>query len=459
MAKIKKAPKVGEKAPKVEKETVTVDQAVEYVNSVNPDRVAQNTAGLDPNRRMDLIRTMHETFRQDQMAPQHTGFSPEAVGQINKINAAMQVAALVCEVTLAKNEFTMLMSPEMVEQIKLIGGEMGVSLKENLLPAPNENNEVAVPSAAITVSKETKKAAEEEAELVESKPIVDPTQIKTKEDLCKALGFILADAKACARPYDRIVRLIDFYTSYLYFTAGDDQAKKDEIKNMPKDQLFSKAIEEMGTLPFSSFILAKLMYTETSKTKSPIPAFCMFRRASLNQTTGYPTVEDKLAASFVRILVSAYANVLIANDTESIATCNESIKVLSKNKKQNAKAIEKEENKIKAYTAAIESYREVISYVTNPEGKDIENFVEAYNNKDHENYKFARRVGHNIFDTYYPGIKMQTVKPEILVNNLHQYAGVIVNMFRDPLAQLQLYSESNITELEFVEEKGEEAKK
>ena len=453
MAKIKKTPPVGEKAPKVEKEKI--DPVVELMNGTDKERIAKNVTGLDPNHRMDLIKTMHETFRKDPMAPEHTGFSPEAVGEINKLNAMMQIAALVCEVTLAKNEFTMLLPVREVEKLKLISAEMDISIKTNLLPAPDENGNVAVPTAAIVVGKETKESIKEENKLIESEPVIDPTQIKNKEELHKSLAFILADSKTCPRPYDRIVRLIDFYRSYLYIAAGEDKEKKEEIKSMASDQLFSDAIKEIGTLTFSSFILARGLYTETSKTKSPIPAFCMFRTASLNKTTGYPTVEDNLVASFVRILVATYANILTQRDKESIETCKESIKILSKNKKQNEKAIEKEQNKIKDYEGMIESYREVVGYVTDPSSENIDDFENAYDNKEHEDYKLIRRISHNIFDAYYPGIDIKTVEKDVLMHNLQQYAGVIINMFRDPLAQLQEYSESNIQELVFVKEEKE----
>lgn len=461
------APKAAAPAPKVEipnsteqkgateKKAQTVENENEFLMSMTEEQREQYLQGLDPNHRMDLIKVMHETFRTDPMAPSHTGFSAEAVANINKINAAMQVGALICEIGIAKNPFTMLMPPAMVENIKLIGAEMGVSLKTNLLPAPNKDGNIEVPSAAIVIDPKTKKAAKEEMKVIEEKPELNPQKIKNEEELKKAAIYVLADTKTNARPYNRINAAIDLYYSWLYFQAADDAAKE-ELKKQSKVVLFDKLTKIIGPCPFSMEGMSKILFNETSKTKSPIPAFCMLRNNSMD-SNGNPTIEDNLVAGFVKILIRWNAEGRIAETKESIAVCKDNIEVLSKNKKQNKVAIEKEEQKIKDYEAVIDSYNETVTYVMEPSSHLADVLPEAYDDTKHDDFKAVRRMVQQLFGTYYPGIDLKTVDKECVKHNGQQYIGVVLNFFRDPGSQFQNYTESNIVELKMQEEETKKA--
>lgn len=459
MARNGKAPKKGAEAPKVKvvnKEEKKTEEVLDFTSSMTKEQLQSRAAGLDPNHRMDMIRVMHETFRMDPMAPTHTGFSAEAVTQINKINAAMQVSALICELTLAKNEFTMLMPAPMVESIKSIGAEMGIHVNTKLLPAPDANGNVKVPSKAISVDAETKKSVKEEAKIMEEKPELNPQKIKDEEGLRKAAIYVLADTKTNVRPYNRICAAIDLYYSWLYFQAADEAAKE-SLKSTPKATLFEQLTGILGKCPFSMEGMSKILFNVTSMTKTPVSAFCMLRNNSLDSSTGRPTIDDSLVADFVRILVRWNATSRIETDNESIETCKNNIAVLSKNKKQNAAAITKEEEKIKAYEAAIESYNDVIKFVTEPESHYADVLPEAYDNVEHEDYKTCRRLVGEIFKTYFPDVEIKNVDKECLLRNGQQYIGVILNFFRDPLSQFKNYTESNIVEIVMKsdEESGE----
>lgn len=448
------APKVEnttESAPKTDKKTSKAtkkedDGIVNLLKDMPEGQRQQYLAGLDPNRRMDLIRVMHETFRTDPMAASHTGFGQEAVNSINKINAAMQVGALVCELVVAKNPFTALMPATMVEAIKQIGGEVGVHLNTNLLPAPDKDGNIEVPSKAIELTKEAKKAATEEAKVLAEKPETNPEKIQNEEELKKAAQYVLADAKTNIRPYDRLTAGIELYRSWLYFQATDDAAKE-EIKSRSRLILLQGLIKILGKCPYSIDGIGKLLFKATAQTKSPISAFSMFRNSSLEKATGRPTIEDSACADFVKSLVTWNGNSLEKEDEESIEICKQNIDALSKNAKQNAAAIEKEKTKIEGYTAAIETYKEVIGFVTNPEGDLAKNLPEIYNDPDHPDYAIARRVVADIFKTYYPGVEIKSVEEKCLLHNVQQYIGVILNFFRDPMEQLKGYSEGDITEL------------
>ena len=456
MAKEKKMPKSGAEAPKVEepKKDVTKAEIMDFtklLESMSPEQAQAHVTGLDPNRRMDLIRVMHETFRMDKMAAVHTGFTPEAVNVINKLNAAMQVGAVICEIVIAQNPFTMLMPPQMVENMKQLSSEMGFKLNMNLLPSPNKDGNIEVPSTAISVDNDTKKSVKEEEKVMNEKPELDPAKINDEEGLKKAVIYTLADTRTNVRPYDRINAAIDMYYSWLYFHASDEAAKA-KLKDTPRAILFKELTEAMGSCPFSISGISKILYNTVAETKSPVSAFCLLRNNSLEKATGRPTIEDSVVADFVKVLVTWHAKSRIESENESIAICKQNIETLSKNKKQNKAAIEKEQQKIKDYEAAISCHKEVIEFVNNPSSDLADVLPEAYDNKDHENYKTVRRLVHNIFSTYYNGIDVKTVEPECLKRNMQQYVGVILNFFRDSAESFKNYNESNITELVFKEE-------
>lgn len=451
------APKVEE--PKVEEQTgadVNAQGIETFLKDMSKEEQEKYYQGLDPNHRMDLIKVMHETFRADPMASTHTGFSAEAVTKINKINAAMQVGALICEIGIAKNPFTMLMPPAMVENIKLIGAEMGVSLKTNLLPAPNKDGVIEVPSTAVVVDQKTKKEVKEETKIVEEKPELNPDKIADEDGLRKAAIYVLADTKTNVKPYSRINAVIDLYYSWLYFQAADEDAKN-KLKERSRIDLFEELTKIIGPCPFSMHGISNLLFNETSKTKSPIPAFCMLRNNSMD-TKGYPTIDDQTVADFVKVLIKWNAASKIADTNESIEVCKANIEALSKNKKQNKTAIENEEKKIENHKLVIESINETVNYVTNASGNTADVFMEAYDNKDHDDYKLTHRLAQQLFHTYYPGVDIKDVDKDCMMHNAQQYIGVVTNFFRDSLSQLIDYKESNIVELK-MKETNEEPKK
>ena len=412
---------------------------------------------------MDLIRVMHETFRVDPKAAAHTGFSQEAVNKINKINAAMQIGVLITEVTTSKNEFTMLMPPAMVETIKEIGAEVGVMLDTKLLPAPDEEGNIKVPSKAVVVNKETKKAAAEEAAVIEELPEFDPSKINSDEALRKALIYTLADTKTNVRPYDRLNAAIDLFKSYLYFHESDEK-KKEEISKAERANLLHDMIVKVGSCPFSINRFAKILYNSVATTKTPIEAFCMFRNASVIKgeglKAGYPDIDDTTVALFVKNVVTWTAESQIEEVKLCIEGVKQGIEILKKNKKQNKTAIEKEEAKIKDYEATIEAHKDVIALVSSPSSDIADTFKEAFVNKEHEGFKNARRTCSNILKTYFPQIESyKEIKEESLLHNIQQYIGVIINFFRGPGEQLPTYKEAYITDFEMKEKESEEEKK
>ena len=463
--KAKEAPKKGAAAPKVEnpstenkngqQKQTTVKNTIDLTN-MSPEQVRAYQQGLSPDKYVDLIKVQHETFRMDPKAAEHTGMSQEMVDNINKVNAAMQVSAMVCEVVLAKNPHNLILPQQIVDAMKLVGSELGVSLKTLALPAPDKNGNIVVPSTAIEVSKETKQAVESEAKIVNKLPELNPEKIKDEAGLREAAIYVLVDTKTSPKPNVRLNAAIDLYYSWLYFQAADEAAKE-VIKNTPRVELLEKLTKIVGKCPFSMEGMARVLFNDTSKTKSPIPAFCMFRNVSFD-LNGKPTMEDATIADFVKVLIKWVGESHIEAAKESIETHKSNIELLSKNKKQNAKAIESEQQKIKDDELLIESYNETIGYVTNPSLDLADNFMDAYDNKDHEDYRNARRMAQQIFKSYYPSLDVKDIDDECFRHNAQQYIGVITCFFRDSLSQSINYKEANIVELKMKEQPKEEPK-
>ena len=95
--------------------------------------------------------------------------------------------------------------------------------------------------------------------------------------------------------------------------------------------------------------------------------------------------------------------------------------------------------------------------MTNPSAEIVDNIVEIYNDENHEEHNIVLNIVDSILKTMYPNQDMSKYEAECVENNFKQYAGIIINLFRDPASQLAMYGEGNLVEL--VEIKPEEEKK
>jgi hypothetical protein len=216
----------------------------------------------------------------------------------------------------------------------------------------------------------------------------------------------------------------------------------------------------LGKCTFTIGGIAKFMYEQTERTKSPITAFCTLRDASLNKKTGAPQVDDQIIADIVKVLIRWYADSEIATTKESIAGFERDIELLKKDTKKNAKGIESGNKTIENAKKHIDEIMVVVGYVAQPSRDIVDNFCANYTDNKSEGFKHARMMGSKIIKTYYGDVDLKTIKMDSLIHNMQQYAGVITNMFLSPVDQFAEYSASNITELEKVEPaaEGEDSK-
>lgn len=425
------------------------------------DKIAQSRAlaGLDPNRTVDLLKIMHETYRLDPKAAEHIGIEQDTVDKINRITAIGQVAVLTNEIALAQTPFAVAMRVTQLEAIKEVAPLLGVNIDAKALPAPDKNGVVELPSSAVKISKEAKEAAAEERAAATKKVVSDPTKIESEEQLKESLTSILVKGNGSDNFYDKVVTAINFYESYLGVKASKSENKEEELaalKKKSRADFLTDIAHMLGRCPFTIGGMAKFMFEQTERTKNPVVAFCTLRNASLNKKTGMPQIDDSLVADIVKVLVRWYADSEIQESNRIIAGMEKDIELLKKDAKKNAKGIEQGGQKIEKVKEHIAAIEEVVTSANVPSREIVDSFVENYSDSNREGYKFARMMGSKIMETYYPGIKPKEIVQDNLVHNLQQYIGVIFNLFLPAMQQLNDFSEANIVELKKIEAPAEE---
>lgn len=439
------------------------ENSISVIQLGDLDKLAQQRmlTGMDPNHAEDLVARLDDRFYKDPHAAEKHNISPETVNAINEITGRAMIALLANEVELAQTPFAVRMRQSSLEQIRKCGEEMHINIDTKALPAPDENGTIVVPSTAISVAPEAKKGLAEERAVAAEKVELDPTKIANTDDLKKSLLSILVKGTGDTSLYGKLTAAINFYHSYLSIQANkaeDAESAKKEVESKTNVDFLSDIASLLGKCTFTTNSIAKYLFEETERTKSPVVAFCAFREASLNKKTGMPQIEDQTVADFVKVLVRWYANTEIEETKKQIEGFERDLELLKKDAKKNAKGIESGNKVIENAKKHIEAVNQVVTYVNVPDRKTADEFAEDFKNSSRENYKFARMMGSKILKTYYNGTATKDYEQENLVHNLQQYVGIITNLFLPPLNKISNYSEANITELQKVEGAAEEPK-
>ena len=376
---------------------------------------------------------------------------------ISEIVSGNSVAGLI--ITANENNYNALMGMAI---------ERGIKLPEfKMLPAPTEEQlkQAGVVGLLPTetrvvkiekkdVSEKTIKSKKKEMESV-AKAVSNPAEIKTPEQLKASLTAMLVKpiSDGIDRPDARVQRTIKFYRGYLTIQANaaeDKTAAINEVKDKSRQKLLDEIAEIVGPCPFALTGTAYFLRKRSAETGSPISSFCLYRRSAVPEKDN--TVDDQYVADIVRIL-------LLWSCNSRIVECNEVIKEQKKhleNEKGSAKVAT--ETAIRANETAIEELNLIITETTNPSFEVVDALIDNYKSDktDSEEYKLAHRLVGNIIDTYYPefkGKELDDETNEALLKNVQQRAGIIVNMFTDPLSQSINYKESNLVEVPVPEEK------
>jgi hypothetical protein len=422
-------------------------------------------SSMDRNHQVDLLKMAHDRFFLDEKVAEHTGFPQGTIDKLNHINA-LGIAVCVCnEVKYGTSDFAVVIRksalPELTEALK----EIGVSFNDTkLLPSKDDAEAVEVTASAVTVSEETSKKLEEDAKAraATAGKVFDPTKIKDEKELKEALSGFLAMNRD-SKLMDSIMQCVNFYKSYRSIEAKraiesaektlkntkdkkyKENAEKalasakndmERIKNMSFHDMFRKIVEFTGRVGTLTYGIGAHLFNVTATSGSPVSAFCELRDHSTDKNTGVCKYTDDQIADVVKCLVIIGADEVRAKGN----------------------ALLEEENKLpkeKRTPSHTEVANKNITFADKATAAVLAapgSFVESLKQNFLDGNNFAKKTVIAIKRAYYRDVTpdmMAKVKPDSMLDNATQYAGIISNLFRNPSDPLVGYAKENIIDLEF----------
>ena len=274
----------------------------------------------------------------------------------------------------------------------------------------------------------------------------DPTKIATDDQLKEALQFQLSNTKIVS-PLDRLIQSANFLRAYRDVIAEkSDNPEVEHAKN--KELTIADLLQDISTMVPPSFTaegFGRLLCKTIDDSKSVIPAFEMLKRCSRKRNSTEFKYSDEEVAAMVRVLVVWKASAAIADAGREIKRLTE------KDAKKNADAIAVANETIKKEQA-------LMAFVTNPTYDLADNFIAAYNNKEHELHNSALAVFKSITETYYKGVTVPELEFETMLLNVQQHVGIDLNLFNEAMLKRDEFDEKNLVEFapEEPEKKEEE---
>ena len=444
-------------APAAKNTTEVTSTSVEVidVNKLNQQLNSKSDTGLDANHQVDLLNGLKTFFHDDPNAK--TRFGEAVVEKIDGITAIGFVTVLVNEIVSAKTPFAVKMSSAQLGAITEVAPMLGIKIDSKLLPAPNADGTVQVPSNAVVVSKETEKKVKKEKAVVDEKPTTDPSKITNDEQLKKSLVFILGDTSASTRPYDRMVRATEFFRSVRSLEASklanadESKTKLAEIKAKSVSDLLEDMRLLIGECPFSTVGLAHYVYNQAVETKNPVSPFIILYRSSRNKTTNVG-LEDSTVAAIVKVLVNW-------NVDERLKEYETEYKRKEKTVKDSSESVRK--NMLEPVQKNIDYCKSIKECISHPNFDSVESLIDDFKGEDVKKKNKATFIVRNIIDLWMPDVKFDELesneKKDEILENVKKRAGVIVNSFLDPLEQNIAYKEFS-TAANAEKKEGEQSK-
>lgn len=422
-------------------------------------------SSMDRNHQVDLLKMAHDRFFLDENAAEHTGIPQGAIDKLNHINA-LGIAVCMCnEVKYGSSDFAVVIRKSALPELKEALKEIGVNFDEaKLLPSTEDAEAVEVTGAAVQVSEETSKKLEEDAQAraATAGKVFDPTKIKDEEELKKALSGFLAMNRD-SKLMESIIQCVNFYKAYRSIeakraiesaekTLKDTKDKKykenaekalasaksnlERVNNMSFHDVFHEVVNLTGRVGTLTYGIGAHLFNVTATSGSPVSAFCELKDHSTNKDTGVCKYTDNQIADAVRCLV------LIGAD--EVRSSGETL--LEKENKLPEK--ERVQAHVDTANKNIAFADKATAAVLAAPGEFVENLKKNF--LDGNN--FAKKTVIAIKRAYYRDVApemMAKVKPDSMLDNATQYAGIISNLFRNPSDPLVGYAKENIIDLAF----------
>ena len=383
----------------------------------------------------------------------------------NVITDALMADTIVTSLAKGDETFTMLICRDENKYLAISAAlnTMGITLPSfKELPAPSEEQlkklgvkllpgQKAEDTTVVTIDKNNvdktvMEKKKKEVAIEKKNPTTDPTKIENEDQLKESLQALLMNMKET--PDTRIQNAVAFYQSYLEIQAQKAENKDAEIeriKGLSRPVLLKQISELLGNCTYALEGLGKFFTKSILESNSPVVPFKMYKTASKGTS-------DEIAAEMVKTLV-------VWTNESRMKNCQEYIDIASSDKSK--KDDEKRKANINAAKESIEECKNVIAVVTNPSFDAVNNLIENYNSSDTQSneYRIAHRIVSNVKDLYYKKIDVAKVGMSAFLHNCQQYAGIITNLFCDPLSKSKNYDITNIVELKETEAAEDEGKK
>lgn len=428
---------------------------------------------MSPDSKALYADLLHRRYIQN--PPEGAEYCEQFISGINMVIDATVLDLAVGEIASGTSAMGLIISrnEKNYASFAAMAAAMGVTLPSfKSLPAPTKEQLAQAGLAGInagqaalvvldnkSVSKEAKAKKKKEKD-IQAKVHLDPTKVENDEQLKEQLTQCFLGEEA---PVLRIQKVINFYNTYLTFQAKKAENPEEaeaKIKAMSRIDMLRKITEIVGECTFAMSGLAHFLNVATNDTKAPISAFCAYKRAS--EAAGKQAdVDDSFIADVTKILIIWSCTSEIAKLKDAIAICDKNLEKFGKDKKAYGVQIKTEQTFKQNHENEILGFQAIIDCVNQPSFDIVTNLVENYNGDESLlKTKNARRIVSNIIDTFYPGTKPSDYQEESLLKVAQQHAGIILNLFCNPLEQNAAYAEDNISVLvkKTEEEKAAEAK-
>lgn len=431
----------------------------------------QGKSSMDRNHQVDLLKMMHETFRLDPDAAAHTGFEEKTIEKLNHLSALGIATVYAQEVAFGTSDMAITLRKSCLPTFKEAMEEIGITLGETkLLENKTDDGEeiVEVSSTSVNISEETRKKLEEDKAAVDATKgkVYDPTKIKDDNEFKEALTGLLS-ITSDGKLIDNIYKAISFYLAYKKVVAHRtissneeilkntkdaeykkkvqkliDDAKADitDLNSMSNTDVFRKIVKITGHIGLLVYGFANHLSLVTKQTGSPVSAWCELYASSLDRKTGESKYSYDDIANIIKCLVEFDANRIINEANEKI--------------QEESKLPEKDRVQAHIDTANknIEYAKKSMQAVKCAPSNFVVNLKENYLNNSSKEHNKAHKTVVSIKNVFYkniPAEKMSTVKINSFLDCCTQYAGIISNLFRDPLNRLDGYSLDQVDHLEF----------
>lgn len=395
--------------------------------------------GLDPNHQVDLIRMTHEYFKNSPDLIQKFDISQDVVDNMNHVNMIAIAAAWANEMTFSKTTFAgklrTAVLPEMASALK----ELGIKADKILALPSSSDGTTTVTSKDVQIPKTVKDQMKAENKLQQEEIELDPTKIHNKTEVFKTVQYLLTNKGAV---YSNIKAAVNFYRSWLLIQAKDDQAEKDRISARTIKDIILDIAEFTNACPFVLKGVGGYLLRLTMTHKSIVPAFCIMRNTVRDKVTGKTTCNEQEIADICYAVVNWAANARISEKKKNI-------EVLSADKKRNKEAID-------GVNADIKAIEDIISMLGNPNSDFADNVLDNLKSDDATVVKHAQEAFGIIAKCYYPGTDLHK-RYTNLADNVKQLAGIITNLFRDPMSPLSNFNIANLDQ-ELIEAPKEKEK-